>query len=144
MASCHSAAYKYFASETNKSVLNWTLSMSASMKNPIAQKYHAKCCQAECRMLWRVCIRQFNLKGHLHEQPKSVQFLPYDQFCQAIRPIFVSIGPTDITLHKIGQRDRKIPISKSVGEPGKIGQTAWQNQSDVTKIGSATVRVNGA
>jgi hypothetical protein len=49
---------------------------------------------------------------------------------------------TNITLHKIRQRDRKIHISKLVGEPGKIGQTAWQNQSDVTKIGSTTVRVN--
>ncbi len=39
-------------------------------------------------------------------------------------------------LHKIGRRDRKISI-------GKIGQTAWQNRSDMTKIGSATVRVNG-
>ncbi len=50
----------------------------------------------------------------------------------------------DITLHKIGRRDRKIPISKLVREPGKIRQTAWQNQLDVTKIGSATVRVNEA
>jgi hypothetical protein len=49
---------------------------------------------------------------------------------------------TDITLHKIGGRDRKIPILKLVEEPGKIGQTAWQNRSDVTKIGSTTVRVN--
>jgi hypothetical protein len=47
-------------------------------------------------------------------------------------------------LHKIGWRDSKILISISVREPGKIGQTAWQNQLDVTKIGSATVRVNGA
>jgi len=47
-------------------------------------------------------------------------------------------------LHKIRQGDRKIPISKLVGEPGKIGQTSWQNQSDVTKFRSATVRVNGA
>ena len=39
-------------------------------------------------------------------------------------------------LHKIGRRDRKISI-------GKIGRTAWQNQLDMTKIGSATVRVNG-
>ena len=39
-------------------------------------------------------------------------------------------------LHKIGRRDRKISI-------GKIGRTAWQNRSDMTKIGSATVRVNG-
>ena len=46
-------------------------------------------------------------------------------------------------LHKIGWRDRKIPISKLVGEPGKIGHTAWQNWSDMTKIGSATVCVNG-
>jgi hypothetical protein len=46
-------------------------------------------------------------------------------------------------LHKIRWRDRKIPISKLVREPGKIGQTAWQNWSDVTKIGSATVCVNG-
>jgi hypothetical protein len=38
----------------------------------------------------------------------------------------------------------KIPVSKLVGEPCKIEQTAWQNQSHVTKIGSATVRVNGA
>jgi hypothetical protein len=50
----------------------------------------------------------------------------------------------DITLHEIGQRDRKISISKSVGEPGKIGQTAWQNQWHMTKIGCATVLVNGA
>jgi len=50
----------------------------------------------------------------------------------------------DIRLLKIGQRDRKIPISKLGGEPGKIGQTAWQNRSDVTKIRSATVGVNGA
>ncbi len=55
----------------------------------------------------------------------------------SVRPIFVSIQPMDIILHKIGQRDSKIPISK-------IGQTAWQNRSDVTKIGSATVRVNEA
>jgi hypothetical protein len=47
----------------------------------------------------------------------------------------------DITLHKIGRRDRKIPISKLVGEPGKMGRTAWQKQCDVTKIRSATVRV---
>jgi hypothetical protein len=78
------------------------------------------------------------------KQPKSVQFLLSDQFCQAIHPIFVSIRLIDITLHKIGQRDRKILFSKLVGEPGKIGQTAWQNQLDVTKIRSATVRVNGA
>jgi hypothetical protein len=58
-----------------------------------------------------------------------------DQFCQAVCAIFVSIRLTDITLNKIGWRDRKIPISKLVGEPGKIRQTAWQNQSDVTKIG---------
>jgi hypothetical protein len=45
-------------------------------------------------------------------------------------------------LHKIRWRDRKIPISKLVREPGKIAQTAWQNQSDVTKIGSTTVCVN--
>ncbi len=50
----------------------------------------------------------------------------------------------DITLHKIGRRDRKIPISKLVREPGKIGQTASQNQCDVTKIGSATVHLNRA
>jgi hypothetical protein len=50
----------------------------------------------------------------------------------------------DITLHKIGRRDRKIHISKLVREPGKIGQTAWQNQSDMTKIISATDCVNGA
>jgi hypothetical protein len=48
----------------------------------------------------------------------------------------------DITLYKLRQRERKIPISKLVGELGKIGQTAWQNQLDVTKIGSATVRAN--
>jgi hypothetical protein len=36
----------------------------------------------------------------------------------------------------------KFLSQKSVGEPGKIGWTAWQNWSDVTKIGSATVRVN--
>jgi hypothetical protein len=47
----------------------------------------------------------------------------------------------DITLDKIGQRDRKIPIPKLVRYPGKIGPTAWQNWSDVTKIGSATVCV---
>jgi hypothetical protein len=47
-------------------------------------------------------------------------------------------------MHKIGRRYRKIPISKSVGEPGKIRQTLWQNQPNVTKIGIATVRVNGA
>ncbi len=46
-------------------------------------------------------------------------------------------------LHKIGWRDRKIPISKSVREPGKIAWTAWQNWSDMTKIGSTTVCVNG-
>ncbi len=78
------------------------------------------------------------------KQPKLVQFLLSDQFCQVIHPIFVSIQPTDITLHKIGRRDRKIPISKSVGETGKIGQTVWQNWLDMTKIGSATVYVNGA
>jgi hypothetical protein len=55
----------------------------------------------------------------------------------AVRLFFVSIRPTDITLHKIRQRDRKIPISK-------IGRAAWQNQSDVPKIGSATDRVNEA
>ncbi len=48
----------------------------------------------------------------------------------------------DITLHKIGRRYRKIPISKLVREPGKIGQSAWQNQSDMTKIRSATVRMD--
>ncbi len=78
------------------------------------------------------------------KQPKSVWFLLSHQFYQAICLIFVSIRLTNITLHKIGRRERKIPISKSVGEPCKIGQTAWQNWSDVTKIGSATVRVNGA
>jgi hypothetical protein len=31
-----------------------------------------------------------------------------------------------------------------VGEPGKIGQTAWQNQLDMAKNGSATVCVNRA
>jgi hypothetical protein len=49
-----------------------------------------------------------------------------------------------ITLHKIGQRDRKIPISILVGEPGKIRQTAWQNLSDMAKIRSATVCGNTA
>ncbi len=78
------------------------------------------------------------------KQPKSVWFLLSDQFYQAICLIFVSIWLTNITLHKIGQRERKIPISKSVGEPGKIGQTAWQNWSDMPKIRSTTVRVNGA
>ncbi len=78
------------------------------------------------------------------KQPKSVRFLLSDWFCQAVCPIFVSIWLTDITLHKIRQRDRKIPISKSVGEPGKIGWTTWQNWLDVTKIGSTTVRVNRA
>ncbi len=55
----------------------------------------------------------------------------------AVWLIFVSIRLTDITLNKIRQRDRKIPISK-------IGWTAWQNRLDVTKIGSATVCVNEA
>jgi hypothetical protein len=77
------------------------------------------------------------------KQPKSVRFLLSDRFCQAVCQIFVSIQLTDITLHKIRQRDRKILISKSVREPGKIGQTPWQNWSDMTKIGSATVNVNG-
>jgi hypothetical protein len=77
------------------------------------------------------------------KQPKLVHFLMSDQFCQAVRLIFVSIQLTDITLHKIGRRDRKIPISISAGEPGKIGQTAWQNWLDETKIRSATVGVNG-
>jgi hypothetical protein len=76
------------------------------------------------------------------KQPKSVQFWLSDQFCQAVRPIFVSIRLMDITLHKIRQRDRKIPISKLVGELGKIGWRAWQNQSDITKNGCTTV--NGA
>ncbi len=49
-----------------------------------------------------------------------------------------------ITFHKNRQRDRKITISKLVREPGKIGRTAWQNQSDMTKIRSATDCVNGA
>ncbi len=78
------------------------------------------------------------------KQPKSVWFLLSDQFCLAVCPIFVSIWPTDITLHKIRQRYRKFPISKLVREPGKILWTAWRNQSDVTKIRSATVHVNGA
>jgi hypothetical protein len=78
------------------------------------------------------------------KQPKLDQFLLSDRFCQAVHPIFVSIRRMDITLHKIGRRDRKIHISKLVGEPGKIGQTARQNWSDMTKIGSATVHVNGA
>jgi hypothetical protein len=77
------------------------------------------------------------------KQPKSFQFLPSDRFCQAVRTIFVSIRQMDITLHKIGWRDRKTPISKLDEEPGKIGRTAWQNWSDVTKIGSANVPVNG-
>ncbi len=38
----------------------------------------------------------------------------------------------------------KIPISKSVREPGKIGQTAWQNWLGTTKIRNTTVHVNGA
>ncbi len=53
----------------------------------------------------------------------------------AVRPIFASTQLMDIRLHKIGWRDRNISISK-------IGRTAWQNQLDVTKIGSATVHVN--
>ncbi len=40
--------------------------------------------------------------------------------------------------HHIAQNQT---ISKSVGDTGKIRQTAWQNQSDVTKIGSTTVCV---
>jgi hypothetical protein len=73
--------------------------------------------------------------GHLHKTALiSLIF--------AVQLIFVTIRSMDITLHKIGQRDRIIAISKSVGEPGKIGQTAWQNWSDVTKIGSATFCVN--
>ncbi len=76
------------------------------------------------------------------KQTKLVWFLLSDQFCQAIYPIFVSIQLTDNTLHKNGQRDRKILISKLVREPDKIRWTAWQNQSDVTKIGSTTVHVN--
>jgi hypothetical protein len=83
------------------------------------------------------------LKGHLHETAKiglifAVQLiLPghLSDFCKHL---------TDITLHKIEWRDRKIPISKLVGEPSKIGCTACQNLSDMTKIGSATVHVNGA
>jgi len=51
------------------------------------------------------------VKGHLHKTANSVRFLLSDQFCQAVRPIFVSIWPKDITLHKIGQRDGDIPIS---------------------------------
>ncbi len=44
-------------------------------------------------------------------------------FCQAVCPIFVGIRPMDITLHKIGRRDRKILMSKSVREPSKIGHS---------------------
>ncbi len=76
------------------------------------------------------------------KQPKSVQFLLSDQFFQAVCLILVSIWLTDITLHKIGRRDRKIPISKLVAEPGKIRQTAWQIWSNMTKIRIATVCVN--
>ncbi len=63
-------------------------------------------------------------------------------FARPYVPILVSIWPTDITLHKIRWIDRKIPITKLDGEPGKIGRTAWQNQLDVTKIGSTTVCVS--
>ncbi len=49
-------------------------------------------------------------------------FLLSDQFCLAICTIIASIQPTDITLHKIRCRDRKIPISKLV--------RAWQNCMD--------------
>ncbi len=59
------------------------------------------------------------VKGRLHETAKISLIFAVDWFCQAVRLIFVSIRPTDITLHKIGQRDRKIPCSKSVREPGK-------------------------
>ncbi len=51
--------------------------------------------------------------------PTNFAWLP-DQFFLAAHPIFVSIPLTDITLQKIRRRDRKSPISKSVGEPGKI------------------------
>ncbi len=80
--------------------------------------------------------------GRLHETAKIGLIF-------AVRPILPGClsdfckHPTN-GHHKNGTRDRKIPISKLVGEPGKIGRTAWQNQLDVTKIGSATVRVNGA
>ncbi len=86
----------------------------------------------------------FSLRVVYTKQPKLVWFLLSDCFCQAVRLIFVSIWLTDITLHKIGQRDWKISVSKLVREPGKIGRTAWQNWSDMTKIGSTTVHVNGA
>ncbi len=92
--------------------------------------------------LW-VFLHWISLRVIYMKQPKLVQFLLSNQFCQAVCPIFVSIWLTDITLHKIRRRDRKIPISKLVGEPGKIGQAAWQNRSDLTKIGSTAVRVNG-
>ncbi len=78
------------------------------------------------------------------KQPKLGWFFLSDRFCQAVCPLFVSIQLTDITLHKIRRRDRKIPISKSVGESGKIGWTAWQNRLDMQNIKSAIVCVNGA
>jgi hypothetical protein len=49
----------------------------------------------------------------------------------------------DITLHKIRLRDRKF-LSQNWSESLAKSDTAWENWSDETKIGSATVRVNGA
>ena len=36
-------------------------------------------------------LLEFDFTPRLHEQPKSVRFLLSDRFCQAVRPIFVSI-----------------------------------------------------
>ncbi len=78
------------------------------------------------------------------KQPKLVKFLLFNWFCQSVCLIFLGIWLTDITLHKIRWRDRKIPISKLVKEHVKISWTAWQNQLDMTKIESTTVHVSGA
>ncbi len=89
--------------------------------------------------------RQFKggLKGRLHETAQISQIFAVRPNLPGCPSDFCKHRPIDITLHKIGWRDRKTPISKLVGEPGRFGQTTWQNQLDLTKIGSATVRVNG-
>jgi hypothetical protein len=80
--------------------------------------------------------------SHIHKTAKISLIFAVQLILPSHPSDFVSIGPTNITLHKIRRKDRKIPISKLVRKTGKIGQTAWQNRLDVTKIGSVTVPVN--
>ncbi len=108
---------------------------------------------------WKaVALEQERLKGSVLRQTTTLVSLKDSlrTVAQTTRFIIVRLiltgrpsdfcnHPTDRhDLHKIRRRGRKIPISKLVREPGKIGQTAWQIWSDMTKIGSTNVHVNGA